>query len=115
MIPVIVIQGLVSALVLTLFLGCASSGEATRSSGEKSEVSIDDVFSPQDKVGPTGAVTESAAAPLFSDLPGIDQQSFEDYRAFTAWLRARQPDTPEFYEFQLWREYLEYIRINTLN
>ncbi|MBX2809125.1 MAG: hypothetical protein KTR20_10890 [Cellvibrionaceae bacterium] len=116
------IQGLPSsAFLATLLLcalglsACAGSTETSNFQGETSDISIDDVFSSEDQTDPTGPVTAPAAATLAGEFPGIDSQSFKDYHAFTTWLRARQPNNPEFYEFQLWREYLEYIRISDLD
>jgi|GEM_PF-5269555 len=94
--------------ITLLASGCAST-TTTTSTGEDSDVSIDEVFSDEDRTGPSGAATQNNNN--ISALPGIDEQSFQDFDAFKSWLRARQPGTPEFLEFQLWREYLEYIRI----
>jgi len=89
---------------------CAQTTTST-STGETSDVSIDDVFSEEDRTGPSGAATQVNNDNNIGALPGIDEQSFEDFDAFKSWLRARQPGTSEFMEFQLWREYLEYIRV----
>ena len=102
-------------IALLTLSGCALGPDTTNSKGEKSEVSIDEVFSEEDRVGASGPVADPLTGEVgFGDLPGIDQKSFNDYQDFQAWLRARQPENPEFYEFQLWREYLEYLRINSL-
>ena len=104
---------LLISLVISLW-GC-SSNKTTNFQGEPSEVSLDEVFSAEDKTGPTGSAANAASATGVSEMPGIDQQSFQDYDAFKSWLRAREPNNPEFYEFQLWREYLEYVRLHSLN
>lgn len=96
-----------------LAMGACSSTTTTTSTGETSSVSIDEVFSEADRTGPSGAATTNNAGDNLAAFPGIDQESFEDFEAFQSWLRARQPGTSEFAEFQLWREYLEYIRVTT--
>lgn len=108
-----VFPALLTCLLISLW-GCSST-KTTNFQGETSEVSLDEVFSAEDKTGPTGAAASASSTSSISDLPGIDQQSFQDYDAFKSWLRAREPNNPEFYEFQLWREYLEYLRLHSLN
>jgi len=92
-----------------LVVSACASTTTTTSTGEDSDVSIDEVFSDEDRTGPSGAATQSNND--ISALPGIDEQSFQDFDAFKSWLRARQAGTPESMEFQIWREYLEYLRI----
>lgn len=99
-------------ILLSAFLCVACAQTTTRTStGETVELSIEEVFSPEDRTGPSGAVNPSNAPSSVATLPGIDQESFQDFNDFKSWLRATQPGTPEFAQFQLWREYLEYIRV----
>lgn len=99
-------------LVAIITSACAQT-TTTTSRGEPSDVSIDEVFTDADRTGPSGAATQINNDNNIAALPGIDEQSFQDFDAFKSWLRARQPGTSEFMEFQLWREYLEYIRVTT--
>lgn len=100
-------------ITITLVLSACAQTTTTTSTGEKSDLSIDEVFSDEDRTGPSGAATQANNDNNIGALPGIDEQSFEDFDAFKSWLRARQPGTSEFMEFELWREYLEYIRVTT--
>ena len=45
------------------------------------------------------------------DIPAMDDESFREYELFKAWRRALQPDSPEYYGFQTWLEYQEYLRV----
>ena len=100
-------------LFIAIFAASCAQTNTTTSRGESSDVSIDEVFTDANRTGPLGAATQTNNDNNIAALPGIDKQSFQDFDAFKSWLRARQPGTSEFMEFQLWREYLEYVRVTS--
>lgn len=98
------------SLCIGFLAACASSTNTTLSTGEKSAESIDDVFEERHKTSPSGDSISSNATEGVGQV-GIDQQSFQEYADYQAWLNAREPGSVEYDQFQLWREYLEFLRV----
>lgn len=63
-----------------------------------------------------GCATQARSTVLpkecYVDLPSMDQASFEEYDAYQAWRKAKEPGSIEYNGYLNWLEYQQYLRLS---